>query len=578
MSLKESNEEAKALTLVSVSSNEKTGKWQSFKDSFKRYEGYEQDDIDNLDMENLTDLEKANIRTSRSPLQKKLKSRNITMIAIGSSIGTGLFVGAGSALNAGSSGGLLLAYAITGSGIFCTMQAMGELAVEFPISGGFNVYASRFIDPSVGFAVGWNYFMQFLVLLPLELVSCSITMKYWNNTVNADVWILIFYIVVALINFFGVRAYGEAEFLFSSIKVIAVVGFIILSIILAAGGGPNGSAVGTKYWHDPKPFANGFKGVASVFVTAAFSYAGTELCGLAAAEAQNVRVAIPRAIKQVFWRILMFYMVSLTLICFLVPSNSDRLLGSSSVDVTASPFVIAIENGGISGLPSVMNAVILISCVSVGSSSVYATSRTLTALSEQGLAPKICGYIDRAGRPMVAIVITNIFALIAFIAASGKEGEIFDWLLSISALSAIASWITINYAHIRFRRALKVQGRSTSTLAFKSQTSVIGSYYGVFINVLVLIAQFWLAIFPKGESPSAYNFFLSYLGAVILVVFYFGHKIWKNNWILQLRAIDIDIETGRRENDMEALQQELEEEKAILRSKPWYYKVYRFWC
>lgn len=560
-------------TRTVAEADEKT-KWQSFKDSFKRPDGYQDEVID----VSLSDLEKANIRSARSPLQRKLKSRNIAMIAIGSSIGTGLFVGSGSALADGSAGGLLVAYAITGSSIFCTMQALGELAVEFPISGGFNMYALRFIDPSVGFAVGWNYFLQFLVLLPLELVSCSITMNYWTTSVNPDIWVLIYFIVVVLINFFGVRAYGEAEFVFSSIKVIAVVGFIILSIVLAAGGGPNGNAVGVSNWHHPGAFSTGFKGVSSVFITAAFSYAGTELCGLAAAEAQNVRVAIPRAIKQVFWRILIFYMVSLTLICFLVPSDSDRLLGASSVDVTASPFVIAIENGGISGLPSVMNAVILISCISVGSTSVYATSRTLTSLAEQGLAPRICGYVDRAGRPLVAIIITNCFAGIAFIAASGKQGEIFDWLLSISALSSIASWITINWAHIRFRRALKVQGRSTDELVFKAQSTIFGSYYSVLINVLVLVAIFWLALFPTGGKPSAYDFFVSYLGGVILVLFYIGHKIWKRNWILQIPAKDIDLDTGRREADMEALARELAEERKVLQAKPFYVRLYRFWC
>lgn len=555
--------------------HEKTGKWQSFKDSFKRYESFEEDDEN---MKDLTDIERANINTARSPLKRKLKSRNITMIAIGSSIGTGLFVGSGSALQEGSAGGLLVAYAITGSAIFCTMQALGELSVAFPISGGFNVYASRFIDPSVGFAVAWNYFIQFLVLLPLELVSSSITMKFWNTSVNPDVWVLIFYLVVVLINFFGVRAYGEAEFVFSLIKVLAVVGFIILSIVLAAGGGPLGHSHGVEYWHHPGAFATGFKGLSSVFVTAAFAYAGTELVGLAAAEADNPTVSLPRAIKQVFWRILMFYMVSLTLICFLVPSDSERLLGASSVDVTASPFVIAIENGGISGLPSVMNAVILISLISVASSSVYATSRTLTALAEQGLAPKICGYIDRKGRPLVAIIITNIFGLISFLAASGLEAEIFDWLLAILALSSIALWISINYAHIRFRRALHVQGRTVEELSYKSATGTIGSFYGIFINVLVLIAQFWIALFPSGGKPSAYNFFQSYLGGVVLVVFYVGHKVWKRNWILQLPAEDIDIDIGRREVDMEALKEEILEERAALRRKPWYHSVFHFFC
>lgn len=554
-------------------SDHRGNKWQSFKDSFKRY-----DDVLDVRYEGLTDMEKANIRTSNPRLQRKLKGRHLQMIAISSSIGTGLFIGSGEALNTGGPAGVLIAWILTGSAIFCTIQAMGEMASAFPISGSFNVFASRFIDPSFGFAVAWNYFFQFLVLLPLELVAGSITMKYWSKDINPDIWVLIFYVVVCSINLFGVRAYGEAEFLFLLIKVIAVIGFIIVSIVLAAGGGPRGNAVGAKYWHDPGAFANGFKGLLSVFVTAAFSFGGTELVGLTAAESENPRKALPRATKQVFWRILMFYMISLTLICFLVPNNDDRLLGSSSVDVTASPFVIAIKNGGIGGLPSVMNAVILVSVISVGSSSVFATSRTLTALAEQGMAPKIMGYVDRAGRPMVAILITNVFALLSFIAASGKQGEVFDWLLSISGLSSIFTWLSLCLAHIRFRRALTMSGRGTDELAFKSQAGVIGSFYGAVLNVLVLVAQFWVSLFPLGEKPSAQGFFKSYLGFVILVVFYVGHKIWKNNWILFIRAADIDIDTGRRETDIEALKEEVREEREFLATKPWYYRTYRFWC
>lgn len=553
------------------------GRWQSFKDSFKPAVEYEKLASPSYkDDEELTDIQRINLNTSSSNLHRKLKNRHLQMIAIASSIGSGLLVGTGSALNTGGPAGLLIAWSISGVAILCTIQAMAELAVTFPISGSFNVYASRFIDPSVGFAVAWNYFLQYLVLLPLELVAGLMTMQYWNTSINPDVWVLIFYVVVISINFFGVRAYGEAEFTFSFLKVLAVIGFIIVLIVLAAGGGPNGHHHGAEYWHKPGPFANGFKGVASVFITAAFSFAGTELVGLTAAEADQPRKSLPKATKQVFWRILMFYMVSLTLITFLVPYDNENLLGASGV--SASPFVIAIRDGGIGGLPSVMNAVILISVISVGSSSVYATSRTLVALAEQGLAPKICGYVDRAGRPLVAIMITNVFGLLSFIAACGKQDEVFTWLLAISGLSSIFTWLSICLAHIRFRTALKYNGRNTDELAFTSQTGVIGSWFGVILNSLVLIAEFWLAIFPLGEASSAQGFFASYLGFVILIVFYIGHKIWRRNWILFIRAKDIDIDSGRRETDLEALKQELAEEREILRSKPWWFRVYNYWC
>lgn len=191
------------------------------------------------------------------------------------------YIGSGGALKTGGPAALLIGWGLVGTMIYATVQALGELAVTFPISGAFNVYSTRFIDPSWGFAMGWNYALQWLVVLPLELVAASITIKYWNSDINSVAWVAIFYVLIVAINFFGVKGYGEAEFVFSFIKVVAVIGFIILGIILNCGGGPQGGYIGGKYWHDPGAFANGFKGVCTVFVTAAFSFAGTELVALA---------------------------------------------------------------------------------------------------------------------------------------------------------------------------------------------------------------------------------------------------------------------------------------------------------
>ncbi|GEQ66658.1 hypothetical protein JCM33374_g321 [Metschnikowia sp. JCM 33374] len=541
-------------------------------------DGFRRVDTDALGIDpNLSEVEKTAIVTANTPLSRNLKGRHLQMIAIGGSIGTGLFIGSGKVLKKGGPASVLIAYMLIGSMMYSTVHALGELAITFPVSGAFATYNTRFIDPSWGFTMAWNYAMGWLVILPLELVAAAITVRYWDTKTNPAAYVACFYALILAINFFGVKGYGEAEFVFSAVKVLAVSGFIILGIVLVCGGGPKGGYIGGKYWHDPGAFHNGFKGLCSVFVTAAFAFGGTELVGLAAAEAQNPRKTMPKAIKQVFWRITLFYIVSLILVGLLVPYNSPEL---HKPDGTArySPFVIAIKNAGIAGLPSVMNVVIMISVLSVGNSSVFGCSRTLVALANAGQAPQIFGYIDKRGRPLVAIVFQMLFSLICFVSASGKQGVMFDWLLALSGLSSLFSWGSICMCHIRFRRALAVQGRGVEEVAFTSQAGLIGSWYGVLLNTLVIIAQFWVALFPIGGSPNAADFFEDYLSVFVIFAFYIGHKIWKRNWKLFIRAKDIDIDTGRRELDLDLLKQEIAEEKAVMATKPFYYRLYRSLC
>lgn len=355
--------------------------------------------------------------------------------------------------------------------------------------------------------------------------------------------------------------------------------FSILGIILNCGGGPHGGYIGGKYWFHPGAFNNGFKGLCSVFVNAAFAFAGTELVGLAAAETANPRKSLPTAVKQVFWRIALFYIVALTVVGLLVPYTDKRLLGgSSSADATASPFVIAIENAGISGLPSVMNVVIMVAVLSVGNSAVYGSSRTVAALAEQGQAPRILAYIDREGRPLFAIILASALGLLAFLAASSKESEAFEWMLAISGLSSVFTWGSICLAHIRFRSGWKAQGHSLDELPFKSQVGVIGSWIGFLFNCLVLIAQFWVAFAPvgyasKSASELTYNFFSLYLAAPICIAFYIPYKIYYRTPFMAASAMDLN--TGRRDLDVQHL---IEEERAEQASWPWWKKFYHLFC
>lgn len=546
-------------------------RWQDFKDSFKRAET-----SSNRPTQDLTDVEKAIEQTAKSPLKKNLKKRQLQMIAIGGAIGTGLFIGSGTALRTGGPAALLIGWGIVATFLYCTMQAMAELVALFPVSGSFSTYATRFIEPSWGFAVGWNYAIFWVIVLPLELVACSMTIKFWESSINSVAWVAIFYVFIMILNLCGNKGFGEAEFIFSIIKVVAIIGFNILSIVIICGGSPKGGYIGAKYWHNPGAFNAGFKGVVTVFITATYSFAGTELVGLTAAESEgNPRIVLPKAIKQVFYRIIIFYMLTLTLVGFLVPSNSSELIGASS-DSLASPFVIAIRNGGIKALPSIFNAVVLISLLSIGNASVYGFSRTVVALGEQGLAPSIFAYIDREGRPLVGFLICAIVGLLSFVAASPVQSTVLAWLLALAGLSTLFTWFSICVAHVRFRMALKFQGRSTEELPYIAKTGIWGSIYSAVMLVIVLCLQFWVSLYPIGKAPNAQTFFENYIGAVVVLAFYVGHKLYARNLRIIIPVNELDVDSGRRDTDVDKLQQEIQEEKEKLAAQPWYIRLRAF--
>lgn len=562
------------------SSGEKTaGPIKNFFDSFKRK------DLSEYNHQGLTDIEIAAKATAESPLERSLKNRHLQMIAIGGSIGTGLFVGSGETFRTGGPAAVLIGFSLVGTMLFNTVHSLGELAVRYPVAGSFSTYSTRFLDPSWGFSMGWNYCLQWLIVFPLELVAASLTIQFWRTgdnaaaTVSPAAWVAIFYVGIALINLFGVKGYGEAEFWFSIVKVIAVVGFIIFGIVINCGGGPGDEGyIGGRYWSNPGAFSHGFKGVLSVFVNAAFAFAGTELVGLASAETENPQKHVPRATKQVFWRILLFYIVGLSVVGLLVPYDDERLIGATSDgDANASPFVIAIERAGVSGLPSVFNVVILIAVLSVGNSAVYGSSRTLAALGAQKQAPQIFAYIDRRGRPIVGIAVTLAFGLLCFLSASDKQGEVFDWLLAFSGMSNIFTWGSVCLAHVRYRRAMKVQGVPLDVLPFKAAFGVPGALYGFVLNFLVICFEFWVALAPVGSAtPDAESFFKSYLNVPVVIAFYLGHKIWYRTSIV--RAKDMDISTGVRRFDMDQLIRENRDERERIKSKGWLYRIYNFWC
>ncbi|KAF7760107.1 hypothetical protein Agabi119p4_10783 [Agaricus bisporus var. burnettii] len=526
---------------------------------------------------NVEDIEK--IMADAPMLQQKMKQRHLTMIAVGGSIGTGLFVGSGSALGIGGPAAILIAWIIIGVMLINVTQAIGEISILYPVSGGFYTWAVRFLDPSFAFAMGWNYFLQWAIVLPLEITVAGTTVQYWSQAAKVPLgaWITIFWIVIMLVCVFGTLGYAEEEFWSSCLKLAVVVIFIFIGIVCISGGGPDTGSfsnyVGGARWSDPGAFANGFKGICAVFVTAAFSFSGTELVGLAASETPNPRETMPSAVKGTFWRITIIYLTSLTIIGLMVPYDNESISHGSGAG--SSPFVVALDLAGIKGFNHLVNITICISVLSIGLSCVYAGSRTLTALAETGYAPKVFTYVDKSSRPLFSVIAVLAFAPLAYINLAPNGETVFNWLVALSGLSALFSWLSICLCHIRFRRAWKVQGHSVDELPFRAFGGVYGSWLGVILIILVLIAQFYIAISPVGGAVGgskgvAQNFFQAYLALFVMIFFYIIGFLWKRR--LPQRASEINLDSGRKTwytaEEMNAWREER-------RRAPFYLRIYR---
>lgn len=540
-----------ASDLSPYSIEEKQTRWTEFRDSFKRAVPTEKNEIF---------------------LNKTIKKRHLRLTALSTGLGTGLLVAAGSKLRTAGPAGVLIAYFITGYIMLVpTINSLSELTIAYTdLPGGFQSYYSKFIDESMGFALGWNYAFQWVTVISLELVTASMTIKFWTTSVNPDAFVAIFLVVVVAINFCTVRVYGEAEFAMNTVKVLMLTGFVIFGLVIDLGGGPQGF-VGGKFYHNPGA-VTGFKGVVSVFVTGAFSLGGSEFISISACETEgNVRAAIKSSSKLVFYKVTVLFLGSLTMVGLLVPYNSPRLMGSSGGATHASPYVIAAEMHGIKVLPHIINAVILISVTSVATAAMYSSPRLIQSLAEQGLAPQWLNYIDRTGRPLRALCVTVVSSFFAFIATFKDQETVFNWLLSISALSFIFCWLAISVCHLRFRAALKHRGIPVSSLAYRSPTGVIGSWLSIIINSLILIGQFWVALFPiGGDGASANSFFENYLGFPFFLICYLGHKIYTKNWKLFKPVSEIDVDLDRIIYDPEILELEnLEEEDRYKKAPIW---------
>ena len=413
-----------------------------------------------------------------------------------------MIIGTGAALAQAGPASILISYTIVGLIVYVVMTALGEMATWLPLPGGFATYATRFVDPALGFALGYTYWFKYIITTPNQLTAAALVIQYWcpPDRVNPGVFIAVFLVAIITINYLGVRFFGEFEFWLSSIKVVVIVGLIILSVVLASGGGPNQAAApGFTYWHTPGAFAEyiadgalgRFLAVWSSMVTAVFAFLGTELVGVTVGEAQNPRRNIPRAIKLTFWRILVFYICSVLLLGMIVPYDSDRLIFATkkSSSAAASPFVVAIQIAGISVLPGFLNACILIFVFSAANSDLYIASRTLHGLAIKRHAPQFLAITDKRGVPYYSLGLSALICCLAFMSTTTSSKVVFGYFVNLVSIFGLLTWISILVSHIYFIRARRAQGISDRDMPYKSPFGLWGSAVALFFCCLIALTK-----------------------------------------------------------------------------------------
>lgn len=412
------------------------------------------------------------------------------------------------------------------------MQCLGEMSTWLPLPGAIPQFCARYVDDALGFAVGWNNWYSSAITICAEISAAAVVIGYWEGAkdTNVAVWITVILVVIIALNIFAVSIYGEAEFVFASIKIITIVGLLIMAFIVDLGGNPKHERIGFWYWQHPGAMKEynavgdlgRFLGLFSTLINAAFSYGGVEVVAVAAGEAENPRKNIPKAVRRVFWRILFFYVLGSLAIGVLVSSDDPHLLSAQEngePGAAQSPWVIGIQNAGIVVLPSIINAVILTSASSSGNAFLYTGSRYLYALAQNRQAPRFFLTCSKRGVPYYAVALTASIGLLTYLSVDkdGGAAKAFEWFQNLTTIASLFTWCSILVAYLKFYAALKAQGIDRDTLIFKSPLQPYVAWASlIYFSMIIIFNGF--AVFIDGNWDVSGEFeFCTYLAFIAVI-------------------------------------------------------------
>lgn len=474
-------------------------------------------------------------------VQKALKPRHVIFLALGGTIGTGVFFSMGATVAAAGPGGALLIYGITAIFVVAVVVCLCEMVAYIPDSGAFQHYGSRFIDESFGFALGINYYLQWAFSIPSEISAGTFVIQYWAPDVPAWVWCFVITFPVFAVQLFNVKVYGEVEYWAALVKVILVVVFIIVGLLYDWGAVKTAKvpSPGLDNFRHGLAFLHGFSGVFRGGY-AFYSYGGTELVALTSGETERPWKTIPRAAKGTFVRVILFMMMMILVIGLCINANDPRLVtADEDSDISVSPITLVFEFAGFGAARHVVNAVLLTSILSSINSCFYAASRMLMALARRKQFFPIFAWTTPSGVPLAAELLTLGISCLVFLTTIWGNGVVFTWFQNLTSASAIITWMSIGPISYRFRKALKTQGVPESDLPFKQ-------FLFPLLPILIVIIGGFLFV-GLGYASATYpgwtwrDPFGTYLGVVVFTLSYAGWKIyhWKTDKFQNYKTMDV---------------------------------------
>ncbi|CAL5871407.1 uncharacterized protein PFLUO_LOCUS5657 [Penicillium psychrofluorescens] len=476
--------------------------------------------------------------TGFADIYDELTPRQVGIMTIGSAIGTGLMIGTGRALSISGPAAVIISYTVVGFTAYLVLSALGEVAAWLPKPYTVADQAVRFCDPALGFSLAWIFWLKYAVVTPNQLTAATLVVSYWLDAerVNPGIWVTCFLVIITALNFLCRGLASKMEFYVSCFKIVMMSGLMLLALVIALGGGPDHDRKGFRYWKSPGAFGppNENRLIEKFYMTcgtissAMFAYIGSERTGVMA-QTPCLHKATSRAIKYTFYRILVFHLLGITLLGMIVPHNSVTLAfhSASSKDAAASPFVAAIYLAGISVLPDILNACILMCTLSIANYDLYLAAKAMCDLALKDRAPAFLSRTNRRGIPIYALGVCCAVTTLAYLNIGHDSTAVFGYFVNSVTMLGLLTWISILITHISFVRARKAQGVPDEALICKARFGLPGTLLALilclFISVTMVVDSFQ---FEAGRRHFNYKSFVaSYLGIPLYLILIVGYKL-----------------------------------------------------